>query len=127
MQILNRIYDILKSASLLAVVLMLVLTVPMSVHTNMADHGAVNQLDTSVDDSEHTHDMSVMNMTSPDETNNAHEHEGVGCCETGMCISAALLDNFNIPEAEQVHTHTALPTNQMTSAGKPRLMRPPSL
>jgi hypothetical protein len=44
-----------------------------------------------------------------------------------MCISAALVEKFNISEAEQVHIHIALPITKMTSVGKSRLMRPPSL
>jgi hypothetical protein len=117
MQILNRIYNIFKSVSLLAVVLVLVFTVPMSAHTNMIDNGSSN----------HAHEMSAMDMTSHDETNSTHEHDGVGCCETGMCISAVLLENYNFSKADQVYTHIALPIGKMTSAGKSRLMRPPSL
>ena len=127
MQILNRIYDVFKSASLLAVVLMLAFTVPMSAHTNMADHGSMDHHEMHQDHSEGNHDMSVMDMPSPDNTNSANSHDGVGCCETGMCISAALIDNFKTSEAEQVHNHFALPISKMTSVDKPRLMRPPSL
>lgn len=127
MPILNCIYNIFKSVSLLAVVLMLAFSVPMSAHTNMADHGAMDHHEMSHDHSDHTHDISAMDMTSPDESNHTHEHNGVGCCETGMCISAALVENFNILEAEQVHIHITLPVTKMTSVGKSRLMRPPSL
>lgn len=127
MQILNRIYSIYKSASLLAVVFMLAFTVPMSTHAKMMDDTSSNQHEMNIDQSNHTHDVSVMEMTSSDSTDSSHAHDSVGCCETGLCITAALVDNYSFSEAEQIHTHIALPTSQMTSAGKSRLMRPPSL
>ncbi len=127
MQILNRIYNIFKSVSLLAVVLMLAFSFPMSAHTNMADHGAIDHHDMDHGHSGHNHDMSALDMTSSDNKNLTHEHEGAGCCETGMCVSAALIESLDISEAEQTHTHIALPISKMTSAGKSRLMRPPSL
>ena len=127
MQNLNRIYSIFKSVSLLAVVLTLAFSVPMSAHTNMVDHGGIDHHEMNLDHSDHTHDVSAMDMTPYDGSNHSHEHDGVGCCETGMCIAAALVDNSNITEAAQIHTHIALPISKMTSAGKSRLMRPPSL
>jgi len=127
MQILNRILNIFKSVSLLAVVLMLAFSVPMSAHTNMGDHGSTDHHEMNQDHSDHTHDMPAMDVTPHDHTNLSHEHDGVGCCETGMCISAALVDNFNITEVVQIHTHIALPMSKMISAGKARVMRPPSL
>jgi hypothetical protein len=71
--------------------------------------------------------MSDINMASTDNKIGTHEHDGAGCCETGMCISAALVDNFHITELAQIHTHIASPINKMTSVDKPNLMRPPSL
>ncbi len=128
MQNLNRIYSIFKSVSLLAVILMLAFTVPMSANTSMADHGSIDEHhEMNIDHSDHTHDMFAMDMTPSDNTNYTHEHEGAGCCETGMCISAALIESLYISEAEQTHTHIALPISKMTSVGKSRLMRPPSL
>ncbi len=128
MQNLNRIFSIFKSVSLLAVVLMLAFTVPMSANTSMADHGSIDEHhEMNLDHSDYTHDVSAMNMTPSDNINRAHEHNGAVCCETGMCISAAILESFNISEAEQTHNHISLPISKMTSAGKSRLIRPPSL
>jgi len=122
MQILNRVYDIFKSASLLAVVLMLAFTVPMSANTNITDRGSIEHHEMNLD-----HLGDTLDMTSHDNTNGAHEHDDVGCCKIGMCISAALVEEFNISEAEQTQNHTALLISKMTSAGNPSLMRPPSL
>ncbi len=127
MQILNRIYDIFKSASLLVVVLMLAFTVPMSAHTNMENHGQSNHQEMSADLDDHAHNISEMDISPFDGANNTHEHENAGCCDMGICISAALIGNFNASKIQQSDIHIALPNYKMTSADQTRLMRPPSL
>ena len=112
-------------ASLLVTVIAIALSFPMAAHANMTDNGTSIHNGMNLAQSDHAHDISAMDMTSLDSTN--HEHEGVGCCETGMCSSAALVENYNFSEVDQVRAHIALPISKMTSAGKSRLMRPPSL
>ncbi len=123
----NIINHIMKTASLLVTVMAFALSTPMAAHAKTTDNGSSNHHEISQDHSDKSHDMPAIDMISPDETNSTHGHNGVECCDTGMCISAALVENYNFSEAGQVRTNIALPFNKMTSAGKSRLMRPPSL
>lgn len=109
----------MKIASLLAIVLAIIFTLPPSAHAPMT-HNTPDSIHASYSEQDIT------------QTTVAYDAQieavdcGVQCCSS-MQTSALLLTFGVIPVAEELHSHFALPQSEMASADAARLIRPPSL
>ena len=124
--------QIMKMASLLAIVLAIAFTLPPSAHASMT-HNTPDSIHESYSEQDinHTtvaHDAQIEAVdcgVTHQKSDGSHE-SGVQCCSS-MHTSAMLLTFGVMSVAEETRSHLALPQSQMTSADATRLMRPPSL
>lgn len=109
----------MKIASLLAIVLAIIFTLPPSAHASMT-HNTPDSIQASYSEQD------INQTTVAHDTQVEAVDCGVQCCSS-MHTSALLLTFGVMPVAEEVHSHFALPQSQMISADAARLIRPPSL
>ena len=132
MTLYGRFVYFMKTASLLVVFMAVGLSLPMSAHANMTNNGPLDHHAQHSDvGSEHAVDAHDTHAAGVDHSSANYDgcetHDAGSNCCSSMCVADVLLVGSSISEADQFHSHIALPYAALSSADRIRLLRPPSL
>ena len=124
MTMLKRIFHLIRTAFMLAMVVILTFSAPMSAHSSMSDHDQhMDHMTFHAAMAHGSDDTHHMDQSKHDE--HSGEHAEMGCC-FGICAMAMLVSDRGNNCAEQSDVHEALPVLMLGSVDTERLIRPPN-